>query len=765
MKKNKQDQQIFNVPDWTLFSSLETIHQTVGVENALLAKLVAKELTDNALDSGGKCTVGLLENNGFYVEDDGNGIPGTDEEIAALFSIIRDLRSSKLLRLPTRGALGNGLRFVTGLVLSTEGTLTVSTRGRKLQLSPQRHNGETQYERLDDYQKDGTRIEVTLPGLNLSNVFEWADKAISLSGRGKGYKGQTSPFWYSLDSFLKLVHALSSEKTKKITIEFIRNFDGCSGRAKAKEIYNSITRKLIKEFTKSDAQKLLEMMRESTEPIAAKKLGFIGELEGFEGYHRICDESASKEKMAASIPYVIEAWASAAGDEKESCTLFVNRTPLANSFGYIDSEAFNFLGNGIFFNVVKKPKSPIKLLINILTPYIPIMSGAKEPNLASMEKSIKTAVEKAFKELQKKNKPSTKKTSYKSQKKVVIQNIQESIDKASDNGNFRYSIRQLFYVVRPIVKNVTGKDLKYNTFCKIITYHEREQKYDLPNIYRDSRGTLYHPHLKETIQLGTLSVEKYNKPEWAFNKILYCEKEGFLEILISAQWPERHDCVLLTSKGFASRAARDILDNISESNEDIIFFCIHDADTEGTLIYQSLTEATAARPSRKVKVINLGLEPKDVKEHKLEVEKVKKKRKAADYVTSEDDRDWFRNNRVELNAMDTRTFIKWLDDKMDEYARGKLIPPDNVINDELHTIGEAELRNRIRKIIMKEANIDERVEESYTNNLPFATKKFTERTNDLKDIIREDLKKEPTHLWKKPVESLVDKILSDMQFS
>ena len=75
----------------------------------------------------------------------------------------------------------------------------------------------------------------------------------------------------------------------------------------------------------------------------------------------------------------------------------------------------------------------------------------------------------------------------------------------------------------------------------------------LPGMYRDDRGVLYHPHTGETIPLGTRAVEEYRRPAWTFNKILYCEKEGFFPILVDAQWPERHDCALLTSKGYASR--------------------------------------------------------------------------------------------------------------------------------------------------------------------------------------------------------------------
>lgn len=52
---------------------------------------------------------------------------------------------------------------------------------------------------------------------------------------------------------------------------------------------------------------------------------------------------------------------------------------------------------------------------------------------------------------------------------------------------------------------------------------------------------------------------------------------------------------MLTSKGFASRAARDVIDLLGDSEEELYFYCIHDSDASGTLIYQALTEATRAR--------------------------------------------------------------------------------------------------------------------------------------------------------------------------
>ena len=45
-------------------------------------------------------------------------------------------------------------------------------------------------------------------------------------------------------------------------------------------------------------------------------------------------------------------------------------------------------------------------------------------------------------------------------------------------------------------------------------------------MYREPRGTIYHPHTGEVIPLGTLNVENYERPVWIFNKIVYIEKEG-----------------------------------------------------------------------------------------------------------------------------------------------------------------------------------------------------------------------------------------------
>src|SRR5262249_27255240 len=150
-----------------------------------------------------------------------------------------------------------------------------------------------------------------------------------------------------------------------------------------------------------------------------------------------------------------------------------------------------------------------------------------------------------------------------------------------------------------------------------------------------------HPHRGDTIPLGTLTVEDYERPAWTYNKVVFIEKEGRVEALKAVRWPERHDCMPMSSKGFSPRAARDLVDKLAEHDEPVTIFCVHDADAAGPMIYQTFQEATKARSARKIEIINLGLEPWEAIEMGLEVEEVEraKKRKPgrSDSQRAEDD--------------------------------------------------------------------------------------------------------------------------------
>src|SRR5262245_34012746 len=67
--------------DWTKFRNLDTLSQKAGVPKDKILPQAVRELVDNALDTGGACCVGRTDDGGFFVSDNGPGIPGTDEQI------------------------------------------------------------------------------------------------------------------------------------------------------------------------------------------------------------------------------------------------------------------------------------------------------------------------------------------------------------------------------------------------------------------------------------------------------------------------------------------------------------------------------------------------------------------------------------------------------------------------------------------------------------------------------------------------------------
>jgi hypothetical protein len=261
------------------------------------------------------------------------------------------------------------------------------------------------------------------------------------------------------------------------------------------------------------------------------------------------------------------------------------------------------------------------------------------------------------------------------------------------------------------VKEETDKELQIGNFLGILDDYEKEHG-EIALMFREPRGSITHPHRDETITLGTLMVEQYKRPAWTFNKLLYIEKEGAQEALKQNRWGERHDCAVMSSKGFSTRAARDLIDKLVEHEEPIEIFCAHDADASGTMIYQTLQEATRARGARKIKIINIGLEPWEAVDMGLEVETVEEKdrrKPVAEYVADHDGADWkewLQTHRVELNAMTTPQLIAWLDRKMDAFGCGKLIPPTAVLEGDLAARAETKVRVEITERILREAGLD-----------------------------------------------------------
>jgi hypothetical protein len=441
----------FEREDWTLFRTVDGLQQKAGVPAKLLQCLVLKELGDNALDTGAQIRCGEFDEDVFYIEDDGPGLDGTPEEIAELFSIRRPMRSTKLLRLPQRGALGNGLRVAAGAVLASGGQLAVETRNRRILLQPQSDGSTSVVDVMEVDHPIGTRIEIAFGGgLRREDKYplEWIRSARGAAG-GESYDGRSSPHWYDGAQFHELLLALGAQPVRSL----IAQLDGCSG-GKAGEIVTEagLERKTCNEVSRADAIRLLKAARYHARPVNPKRLGGIGPdrfANTFYAVERGEIEIGSVEPLA-EVPFVIEVWArKETGHEQDGkrddvdALLLINRTPPISELSVSRyDDKMTLRGAGLGHYTTKAPRKGCYFItINVTTPYCPITSDGKAPDLEPFVDEIIAAVVSAMGKAQRAA-PKDKKLY---QKDVVLNNLDEIVALVSGDLKYRFGERQILY--------------------------------------------------------------------------------------------------------------------------------------------------------------------------------------------------------------------------------------------------------------------------------------------------------------------------------
>ncbi len=254
----------------------------------------------------------------------------------------------------------------------------------------------------------------------------------------------------------------------------------------------------------------------------------------------------------------------------------------------------------------------------------------------------------------------------------------------------------------------------------------------------DDRGHFEEPHTQTKIGIGTLAVRRYiakwetaltakvgasqfsvqintNGPANRYRFALFIEKEGFSELLERAQIAARFDLALMSTKGMSTTAARQLVERLSDAGVTILV--MRDFDKAGFSIVHTLrTDTRRYQFKTRPNVIDIGLRLADAKALHLDSEPVayreakdprpgladrgatqdeidflvteQKTESNADDDDGDDDDDdeapdskkarWI-GKRVELNAMDSATFIRWLEEKLKEHDVKKVIPDNTTI--------------------------------------------------------------------------------------
>jgi hypothetical protein len=296
----------------------------------------------------------------------------------------------------------------------------------------------------------------------------------------------------------------------------------------------------------------------------------------------------------------------------------------------------------------------------------------------------------------------------------------------SDDGSLPANARQIMYAARPLVLEMTGgkcwQRSEYFTQHMLPDYvaeHPRETA-DWDVVF-DARGHFHEPHTDYQFALGTLEVRAYIeswgrriddkleemviKAQWPtygpvnrYKFALFIEKEGFGPLIERSQIRNRYDIGVFSTKGMSVTSARQLVEALSM--RDVTILVAHDFDLAGLTICHTLGHDTRRFQFEvEPELIELGLRLRDVNSMRLQSELVQIKQK-------KDPRDKFYENeydvtdeelnflvhkpergpygefshwsgqRVELNAMTSRQFIAWLEQKFDEHGVEKVIPDE-----------------------------------------------------------------------------------------
>jgi hypothetical protein len=103
--------------------------------------------------------------------------------------------------------------------------------------------------------------------------------------------------------------------------------------------------------------------------------------------------------------------------------------------------------------------------------------------------------------------------------------------------------------------------------------------------------------------------------------------------------------------------------------------------------------------------------------------------------------------------MSTPQFLDWLDSKMKEYW-GKLVPPEDVLLNQLAQSVRTNLEKRITDEVLKEANTDARVDEEFDKCEPM----LLSRLESLEQEVRNDLEDHPEHHWAQPISEIAESV-------
>ncbi len=386
---------LFAREDWSLYCTLATLPQRAGVAAPLLPMLVAKEFCDNALDAAdaagnpGAVAISVDLDGSLTVADQGTGIPGaTPEQLAGLFCVARPMLSSKLLRRPTRGAVGNGLRVCLGYLTATRGRLVIAT-GNLSALSWRRRStapAGSSPPRRSRRSRASTLIASSSEAPFLDEHLIWAKNAIELAQQSgqPAFTGRPSPHWLDLDHFRVLLKAAVGDISVR---KFLSEFDSCTGSRAQSRIASGFLRRSAASLDEAEAAQLLAAAQAATKPPKPAVLRPLGRDAVITAGYAIASGSFVEgvHPPEAAIPFLVECWADAFvpedQDDRLTCSLYMNRTQaVAPVSGGVWDDELRMTISGTTIDATVPAGPHYSITLNITSPMFRVLSDGKTPD-------------------------------------------------------------------------------------------------------------------------------------------------------------------------------------------------------------------------------------------------------------------------------------------------------------------------------------------------------------------------------------------------
>jgi hypothetical protein len=759
-QREREQSLSFETEDWRLFADWATLPQKAGCQPDDLRKIVLKELVDNALDAGAVASLDYADG-AWIVSDDGAGLDPA--EVPRLFAVDRPLRSSKLVRLPLRGMLGNGLRVVAGAVAATEGSLVVETRGHRLTLALCRQTGRTTV--LSDEPVPGR------PGLTVRLSLGTADPAdgslvrpsIAIARCGQGYAGPSSPWWYGG----KDLHRLFTRVTP-------------AGTTVGAVCRSSFGLELDDErpargLDSDEAGALLARLRALAEPAPPERLGFIGKecRPDWPGYAR--QTGATTTQAGARIPYVVEAWAVCSrpaqkGQGQVRIALLVNRSMTAATIhAHSWPGKIAVRGCGLHRWAEGPGTGDYEVVLGVIAPHVQLATDGKEPSLAPFSEAIAEVLRKAC--------GAAHRAMARPERGITVKDaawavMEEAYRLASGDGRYPANARQIMYAARPEILRLTGKaklDDAYFTQVLLPDYVSERRHAAGWDVVFDARGSLVEPHTGCEVRLGTIDVRTYLGerpalgsavavtrtdlyptlgPLHRYAAVLFIEKEGFAPLLRAARIAERFDVAVMSTKGMSTTAARLLLDRLGPRVDKVLV--LHDLDVSGFSIFGTLgSDGRRYRFENELPTVDLGLRLADVAALDLQSEPVetpggwaKRAATLAAHGATGAEIAFLRRQRVELNAMPADVLVGFLERKLAEHGVRKMVPDRGTLERHARRLME----QRLAEAALRE-NRARLQREAAAAELPA----------DLADRVRSVLEDQPELPWDLAVAAVIGK--------